>query len=86
MRITDDLIDSIDNEPARWTRTNFVLQRDDYVMVWVANGQGWLRPYRPVEVSLPWRDRRRLWKSVQGWTNNMPLKGYPTAVADKGEG
>lgn len=85
MRITKDLIASLDSEPWRWTRTNYALQRDDLVMIWVANGKSYCKPYRPFELQLPWRDRSSLWRAVCRWQDDMPLAGYKQPEVDNAD-
>ena len=71
------LADSIRRDPLEWWTDGYKLMHANGARVWIANGRGYLKLTIPErgEFTLPWWQRRRLWKAVASW-RGRPLPDF----------
>ncbi len=70
-----NVIESIYNEPEKWTQTDYTLKHIDGAQVWTSNLPVFNTNMYP-SVSISLLNKYKLYKAVKWWGNNAPIEAF----------
>ena len=77
MKLINDIIASIDNEPNRWKWSRYTFDRDDGLSIWRVNMPILnVEIYSPFQVSLPLSAKFRIWRAMRRHKKALSLEAY----------
>lgn len=70
-----NVIESIRNEPEKWTQTEHTFNHENGAQVWTSNLPIFDTNMYP-SISMPFYQKIKLWMAVRWWSKNAPIEAF----------